>query len=81
MQRFERTTPVTIQVRSQPQHPFGIAVHDLLHHFIFVAEFVPLFKNALIGQAGVIAAKHDFVLQAAANINFQIAGEVFGRPA
>ena len=56
-------------------------MHDFLHHFIFVAELIPLFEDALVGQAGVVAAKHDFVLQAATDVHFQIAGEVLGRPA
>ena len=52
----------------QAQHPLGVAVHDLLHHLGLVAQLIPLAQDALVGQARVVAAKHDLVLQAGANV-------------
>jgi len=65
----------------KPKNPLGIAMHDFFHHFVFVAQFGPLLEDALVGQAGVVAAKHDFVLEATTNIDIKVAWEVLWCPA
>ena len=55
---------------SKTQNALGITVHDLVHHVFLVAQFGPFSENALVGQAGVVAAKHDFVLQSTTDVDF-----------
>src|SRR4051812_20812704 len=65
----------------QAEDALGIAVEDLLHHLVLVAELLPLPEDSLVRHARVVAAKHDLVLQAAAHIDLQVAGKVLRRPA
>src|SRR6266542_2356028 len=67
--------------RLQAEDALRVCVEDLVHEVVRVAELTPLAEDALVGHAGVVAAEHHLVPQAAAHVAHDRLGEVFGRPA
>src|SRR3954470_15714003 len=65
----------------ETEDALGIAVEDLLHHFVLIAELLPLPEDPLIRHARVVAAEHDLVLQPAADVDLEVAGKILRRPA
>src|SRR5580700_2536242 len=62
------------------QDALGVGVENALPDFVGEAEFVPLAQHPLVRDAWIIAAKYNFVLQAAANIFFQLRRKILRRP-
>src|SRR6476646_4386732 len=67
--------------RLQAQNPLCVAVKNLLHQIIRVAQLIPFFEKTIIWDARIVAAEHDFVLEPAFNIPLQSLGEIFRGPA
>src|SRR5205823_13483467 len=76
-----RAGRATSAPESEAEDALGVAVEDLLHHFVLVAELPPLPQDPLVRHARIVAAEHDLVLQAAAHVDLEVAGKVFRRPA
>src|SRR3990172_524691 len=71
----------TTALHFQSKDPLGVAVKNLLHQLIGVAEFVPFLEYAVVRNARIVAAEHDLVLEPAFDIAFDSVGEIFWRPA
>src|SRR5262245_65998478 len=65
----------------ESEHALGVAVEDLLHHLVLVAELLPLREDARIGHARIVAAEHDLVLQPPAHVDLEVARKILRRPA
>src|SRR5690349_2660905 len=79
----ERGVTVRVAKRSilKAEDALRVAVEDLLHHFVLVAELLPLAQDPLVRHARIVAAEHDLVLQPAAHVDLEVPREVFRRPA
>src|SRR4051812_14056669 len=65
----------------ETEDALGIAVEDLLHYLVLIAELLPLPEDPFIRHARVVAAEHDLVLEAAADVDLEVAGKILRRPA
>src|SRR5574341_1810104 len=74
-------TASTASSPSQPEDALRVAMEDLFHHLVLVAELAPFPEDTVVRHARVVAAEHDLVLQPAAHVDLEVAGEMLRRPA
>src|SRR5262249_27904667 len=65
----------------QAQDSLRVAVKNLLHQIIRIAQLIPFFEKTIIRDARIVTAKHDLIFEPSLNVPLQRFGKIFRRPA